>query len=317
MKNIHYLFFSILLLAVLSHLNIKSAVAQNSHRVVSFTGDYFRQKPPGKTAIIFAPDIICFENRSEFAETFSHDGNEFFYTMWDTPNRLDERIWYIKKENNIWSEPCLAPFTYNCFEYRAFFSNDGTKVYYLSKRPLPNKKELSRYANLWFAEKTESKWGEAKLIHLGDNIFPRYFTISSIGTIYFNMEMRSGIYKSILKNGVYLKPEKLPEQINSLQGASHPFIAADESYIIFDADGLSNIAGDYDLYISFKNSKDEWSSPFHLGEHINSPYFEGAASISPDGKFIFFSRFINGKSDIYWADAGFINELKAKILKEK
>ncbi len=38
--------------------------------------------------------------------------------------------------------------------------------------------------------------------------------------------------------------------------------------------------------------------------------------ISPDGKFIFFSRYndLNGKPDIYWVSSCVINDLKRKII---
>ncbi|MBE0664958.1 MAG: PD40 domain-containing protein [Candidatus Aminicenantes bacterium] len=276
-------------------------------------GPYLGQKPPGKSPCVFAPGLICLESRSEFAESFSPGGNEFYYTMWQSKDRSDERIWYTKIMDGSWSEPRLAPFGHDCFEYRAFFSVDGRKLFYLSKRPLPGKNELSEYANLWMVARQKNGWNEPELIQFGSSsTYPRYFTVSGMGNIYFNMEGSPGIYKSAIHKGGYSEPEKLPDEIHSLAGVSHAFIAADESYMIVDAVGKSGIDGDFDLYIAFRNNDGSWRAPVHMGDDINSPYFEGAATVSADGKTIFFSRFTKGQSDIFWVDAGIIEELRAK-----
>jgi len=264
--------------------------AQNENTKIELSklkGPYLGQTPPGNKPEIFAPGIICFSDQSEFSETFSSDGKTFFYTKWKTSSRVDERIWQVRKDDGIWLKPSLAPFTYDCFEYKAFFSFDGFKVYYLSKRPLPRESSLNKYANLWVIEKTGDHWSESQFISLGNQIYPRYFSVSKCGTIYFNMEGKAGIFKSSLIDGSYSSSEKLPDEINSVKGASHAFIASDETYLIFDALGNNDIEGNYDLFISYKNDKGNWGPAIHLGNEINSPYFEGAASVSPDGKYFF------------------------------
>ena len=40
---------------------------------------------------------------------------------------------------------------------------------------------------------------------------------------------------------------------------------------------------------------------------------EFAASVSPDGKYLFFHRTVEGKGDIYWVDAEIIEGLKKNL----
>jgi Tol biopolymer transport system component len=55
-----------------------------------------------------------------------------------------------------------------------------------------------------------------------------------------------------------------------------------------------------------------------MGEIINTDGSETQPFLSPDMKYLFFTRFNKNESDIYWIDASIIDELKRKsdILKE-
>ena len=52
-----------------------------------------------------------------------------------------------------------------------------------------------------------------------------------------------------------------------------------------------------------------------MGESINTKTQESYPTLSPDGKYLFFTRYnYNNKSmDVYWVSAGIIEKLKAKI----
>ena len=91
---------------------------------------------------------------------------------------------------------------------------------------------------------------------------------------------------------------------------AHPYIAPDESYVIFDGIRPSGY-GDCDLYISF-NKNGIWTEAYNLGSKINSEMCEMTPSVSPDGKHLFFHRGEDVKGDIYWVD--FI-QLKKELLK--
>ena len=91
---------------------------------------------------------------------------------------------------------------------------------------------------------------------------------------------------------------------------AHPFIAPDESYIIWDAQRESGY-GKADLYISFKKKNGTWGAAINLGDKINTEFGEAYGSVSPDGKYFFFHRSYGGDTgDIFWMDAKFIEDLR-------
>jgi hypothetical protein len=67
--------------------------------------------------------------------------------------------------------------------------------------------------------------------------------------------------------------------------------------------------GETDLYLTLRRPDGAWTKARNLGSKINSGYFEFGARISPDKKYMFFTR-SNGwfenpyhdTSDIYWVE---------------
>jgi hypothetical protein len=62
--------------------------------------------------------------------------------------------------------------------------------------------------------------------------------------------------------------------------------------------------GKGDLYISFRKNDGSWGTPVNLGPHFNTTAYENGSTISPDGKFLFFTRrqdwHTSIDSNIYW-----------------
>ena len=96
------------------------------------------------------------------------------------------------------------------------------------------------------------------------------------------------------------------KEINTGTMIAHPYIAPDESYIIFDGKRSSGY-GDCDLYISFQKNG-TWTEAYNLGPEINTEMCEMTASVSPDGTYLFFHRGGDDKGDIYWVEFRYIKE---------
>ena len=129
-----------------------------------------------------------------------------------------------------------------------------------------------------------------------------------------------GIYRAELVNGEYAKPEVLPPSINTLKGIRNwtPYIAPDESYLIFCSTRGLPASDQGDLYICFRRPDGSWTDPVSLGEPINSTEMERFPAVSPDGKYLFFTRDTPGHDeDVYWVSAGIIGKLKAKAIQEQ
>lgn len=256
---------------------------------------------------IFAPNIIS-TNEFEFGGTFTPDGNEFYFTRRPKYEGSDNRIFYSKKVNGEWTKAIRAPFSSNVFEFLPLITPDGTKLFFYSERKRPASSKLD--GNLWFCIKTDDGWSEPCYF---ENPINREFCMmvssSDSCTLYFAgvYNKKRGIFRSEFKNGQYTDPVYLPENINSLRPA-HPFIAPDESYLIFDAQVTG--MGKPELYISFLKKDGSWTNPQKFGSEINATKTEFAASVTPDGKKVFFHRRENGNGDIYWVDAKIVEKLK-------
>ena len=125
-------------------------------------------------------------------------------------------------------------------------------------------------------------------------------------------------------------PENLGEGINTTFTESGPYIAPDESYIIFNR--YRSPTGD-GLHISFKKKDGTWSQAIGMGSIINPEYNGFHGHISPNSKYLFFTSKqspyfphpdhnltydeiveifnspLNGSYNIYWVDAKIIEQL--------
>lgn len=252
---------------------------------------YLGQKPPGLTPELFAPELIKNEFR-EAAAAFSPDGKEFYFRRRGGKYKKNT-LFVIKNIDNQWVESEVPPYA-----GEPFVSIDGKTLY------LGNK----------YRELTSSGWGEVKNHDpVFKDIYIMRLTVSANGTYYLDEGTRSGegnIQYSKLINGKREKPIALPKEINAGKWVAHPYIASDESYIIWDAEREEGY-GDNDLYISFKQANGSWGKAINLGDKINTEHAEAYGSISPDGNYFFFHRSYGGnKADIYWVKADEIFKLK-------
>jgi hypothetical protein len=169
-----------------------------------------------------------------------------------------------------------------------------------------------------YKKRTDTGWSEVK--NLGtpfDNLPIMRLTASSKETYFFDefkSDFTGDIRYSRLVDGKYEEPKLLGKNINS--GKSfHPFIAPDESYLIFDGkreDGHD----DSDLYISYRQQDGSWGDAINMGDKINTRAWEALANVTPDGKYLFFNRNVGSDNyenvDIFWVDAQIIEILRPK-----
>lgn len=268
---------------------------------------YFGQTPPDSIPVIFASGIVS-TNEFEFSGTFSKDRTEYFFTRRPTYEDNSNRIYYSQLIDNKWTTPILAPFAKNTFEFEPIASPFENKLYFYSERK--ENRDPNFDGDLWVTEKTASGWDEPT--HFQSIVNKKWCMSvcpSLNGTLYFtsNYEGKRGIYKAENKKGMYPDIVYLDNEINSTF-YSHPFIAPDESYMIMDAQPSGR--GKPEIFISFKRKDGSWTTPKNLGPIINATKTEFGASVSPDGKYLFFHRRVNGQGDIYWVSTKIIEYLK-------
>lgn len=219
-----------------------------------------------------------------------------------------------KEVNGKWTNPDIADFSGKHLDFEPHITPDGNILIFGSNRPLPGSEKAVGFPQ-FYCEKDNNGWSSPK--PLGSPFkerFVMYVSVTNDGTIYFtgNENGKDGIYMSKFIDGKYQYPIALGENINCLLSSAHPFIAPDESYLIYDAQLQE---GNADLFISFKKKDETWTKSVSLGEKFNTDLNDMAAFVSRDGKYLFFSRLKPGKGDIYWVNAKIIEELKPKDLK--
>lgn len=309
-------FFGLMILSIVPFLSgtISSALENNADLkpFQILKGEYLGQEKPGSEPEPFAPELLS----KALGLSFSLDGKELYFASWGGNPRAV--IKFMKMENGQWTEPQTVPFSGKCMDWDLYLSPDGKRLYFSSVRPLEGPGE-PKDPDIWFVEKNDlGEWGEPE--NLGppvntekDEVHP---TVSSTGTIYFFAGYEEGfgsadLYRSKFSNGRYLKPENLGDTINSKYAEMDPFIAADESYLIFHSPRPGGLGGN-DLYISYRQKDGSLSKPINMGPQINSDKNDYCGRVSPDGRFFFFKSLRNRKSYNYWVDSKVIQELKEK-----
>ena len=163
-------------------------------------------------------------------------------------------------------------------------------------------------------EKQGDKWGKPQPVGEDINILDLHWqtSVSANRNLYFGTDQ--GIMRSQFLNGKHQKPEKITQIMNSKYTGGTPFVAPDESYIIFSSDNLPDSQGRRDLYIGYRRKNGSWTDPVHLGNTINTQHHDLCPIITYDGKFLIYLSRRNNRSGVYWFPARFIEELKPEGL---
>jgi Tol biopolymer transport system component len=294
---VHYKILSLLSLLLLFIISCQNSNESSLHSL--------SKANPLDSALVFGEGKIS-TDAFEFAITFSPEMDELFFTR--RKSDADNEIFTSKLIDGTWTTPQLAFFTPDeGWDFEPHINPTGDKLYFGSVRPHPDTLYPGGLYQ-WVSEKTASGWSEPEPLEAPfDNRFVMYLTSSATGNLYFtSMEEDAkmedgGIYYSKAEGEDYKEVSKMGNAIN-FQGKwiAHPYIAPDESYIIYDGEQESGF-GENDLYISFKVNGD-WSEAYNLGPEINTELTEMCASVSPDGKYLFFHRGGDDHGDIYWVD---------------
>ena len=282
-------------------------------------GPYLGQKPPGMTPEIFAPGIISnagFHLHSSLA--FSPDGREIYFTKFISEPEVQGTIYFMRQEGNRWTVPRKAFFSGVYNDDSAVFTPDGKRLYFSSNRPYRDYIE-STNMNIWFIEKTETGWSEPVFEENVNNPEASEWRLafSKDGTMYLTsgsschgIGMYSfDIYVSHFDNGSYTKPQRLNQAFNTNKSETCLIVEPDQGYMIFYRYDSYN-PDELGLYLSCSDKSGKWTEGKNMGEMFNSGMesVTQAASLSPDGKYLFFLKRM--EESIYWVDAKVINDLK-------
>ena len=255
-------------------------------------GPLMGQTPPGMVAEPFAPGVIS-RDGWELEGVFAPGMKEFYYT---TRKAEGERgiIIGFRQTDNVWQQYIELP-----RRGELVFSEDGNRMH-LAKG---------------YRDRMGENWSEVQSIgpmfdHKDLGIMR--LSASNSSTYVFDDYLTDVIRISKIVNGERQEPTPMDEFVNTGKWTAHPYIAPDESYLIWDSEREGGF-GESDLYISFRQDNGSWGPAINMGDSVNSPRWDAFATVTPDGKYMLFQRGIdeeNKNVDIYWVDAKIIEDLK-------
>ena len=282
-------------------LVITTSIIAQQNDFPTLTGPYLGQKPPGMIPEIFAPGIISTVSH-EFSCCFSPDGNEFYFTR--RHSGLNQTVIMICKiVDGVWAEPEVASFTKNEFTFEPFVTPDNKRLYFQSGRVIDGALQMF---TLYVDRDENGDWGGIE--DPGELFNPNktmHIASTDSGTIY-TTDISGGMGNETLgiirkSGGIYQKLEKLGTPFNEEGQNQHPWIAPDESIVVYTVRRPGEEPNSV-LFCSFRQRDGGWSKPLEitLGMRASQPF------ITADGKYLFFSSGERGKGDIYWVDAKII-----------
>ena len=248
-------------------------------------GPYLGQRPPGMKAEIFAPGIISITGQ-EYRESdicFWSDGNRCIFARFGE-GIPEFRIFESRVVDGVWTKPEIAGMLQEG-GYLPCISPDGRKIVYT-----PVESARSWPTHLYLKQEVGGEWSPPTRI--GEGMYPS-MTLES--TLYYAYGDDVPIFRRYV-DGVYQEEELVGKHIYQSYVTPHPFIAPDESYLLY---------GDGELYVSFRIGANTWTVPKCMTDYLGVKP-AGKPRVSYDGKYIFFVS----NNDIYWVDAKIIEELK-------
>ena len=269
-------------------------------------GPYLGQTPPGSTAQVFAPGLICDTRpyQLEAWASFSADGNTFCFAQ----GRGVRGVFITENTDQGWT----APKRINSIPtsmWAPYVTSDANSIFYT----IGDRHPRIKHYGLFRCDRTSHGWSEPQ--RLGP---PLSSPEKEIKEITCSLAANNNVYLTSGRKGgdgrcrIWFAPfvdNKWSRAVHTSLNhpGGDPGIAPDESFMVFTSLNLPGGYGHRDLYLTLRLSDGTWSKPRNLGPRINTAYIEHGPRISPDKKYLFFNRSNGWRlhisiSDIYWVE---------------
>tara|TARA_R110002073_G_scaffold128999_3_gene275113 strand:- start:74468 stop:75403 length:936 start_codon:yes stop_codon:yes gene_type:complete len=308
MKDYNFILITLVLALFLNGCKTKNEKAKGNDSP-TIESPYFGQKPPGLIPEIFAPGIISISGRSEMGVSFSPDLNEMYFAI-QKKSGIPADIYFSKLEDKKWTPIKKANFTKGkkAGEMKPHVSSDGKKIYFTTYNT------DFKDTNIWYVNRLTNGWSDAiKLDSPLNEHEVMTSTFAKNGDLYYtNMSKKFRTYYAPNINGKYPKFQEA-----EIEFGGHPFISPSQDYLIVDARNREDKNQKADLYVCFKKKDGAWTKPINLGITVNSTFDERSANVTPDGKYLIFSRRTEGNElNLYWVSTEVISNLKTTYFKK-
>lgn len=305
----------ICLSAALSGLLLLPAVCGAQERD-PFMGPYLGQAPPGGVPVLFAPEFLVDPGEYHSPMVFAPDGREAYWSP--MPGHGRNTTLRTRLVDGSWTAPEYVDFGLDAGGTEVAYSPDGGMIYFLSTQQLEGEPPVEGPPErIWFAARDpDGHVGPARIM---PPVVAAYFThwqfsVAENGNLYFTSRPPGNggpdIYVARFSGGTYLEPQPLGPGVNSSSIEHCPFVAPDESYLLFTRNDEHR--GNRDLFVSYSSSDGSWNEAEPLPFPINSEHTEIYPVISPDGRYLFFLSWREGAGRMYWVEAGFLRSGEPK-----
>jgi Tol biopolymer transport system component len=286
---------------------------------------YLGQQPPGTTPVRFAPGIVS-TSAIEINGVFRPDFREFMFAR-----RLNSvfTIFHSTLSGNTWSEPeplSLFPGSAPGVSVDMAYSPDGRELYFLGRYKSgvpPNEAPL----DIWVTRLRDGRWTTAEVVPepvSTEAASESYPSVVADGGLYFSSNRPGGfgasdIYRAPRRpDGTFGTPVNIGNPPNSPDTDGDTFASPDERYLIITSIRAGGV-GQGDLYVSFRTPDGKWGAPINLGPTINTADTEFCPMVTPDGRYLFFSRRYGGATwetttdaDVFWVDMSVVERLHGR-----
>jgi Tol biopolymer transport system component len=254
-------------------------------------GPYFGQTPPGSTAQVFAPGLICDTQPHQWEShgQFSADGNTFCF------NRL-RYVYITENTDQGWAVPKRIKSVPE-IPWSPYLSLDANSIYFMYSH------------DLYRCNRTARGWAKPQKLGppLSSSAAEWGFSLAADNSFYLASTRKGGrggdVWYVPFVDNTWSQAINI-SAINTRYSDGAPGVAPDESFLVFNSVRPRGLGG-ADLYLSLRQSDGTWTTPRNLGPRVNSAYLDICPYISPDKKYLFFTR-SNGfdprkySADIYW-----------------
>ena len=240
------------------------------------TGPYLGQKPPGMIPDIFAPGIVSSSEAMEYGIAFAPDGKEFYF------NRRGVGVMVCTWSDTGWTAPIKAPFLKKYKGGAVHIMYDGERLL-MNRYPGVHDLKEGETGGIWALQKTENGW-DNPVFFIAEGMRATSTLDGSIYTtdISFRREGKDQgiIAKYIYSDSGYQRAVDPAGGVNTENSEAHPFIAPDESYIIFDSTRPGG-KGRSDLYFSWTvASGADHLTPLFARHFFERPQYRSATEMA-------------------------------------
>ena len=265
-------------------------------------GPYLGQTPPGHSAQVFAPGLICRigYRRWESNGTFSADGKVFCY-------KQRRKVYITENTDQGWTVPMHIK-SIPANNWSPYLSPDANSIYF-SLAYLNQTKPFNGF-NLFCCNRTPNGWARPEDLRppLSSSGAEWGFSLAADNSFYFSSTRKGGfggddLWHAPFVDNTWSQAIHL-SALNTRYNDAGPGIAPDESFMVFNSIKPGGLGG-ADQYLTLREADGTWTTPKNLGAGINSIYHDYCAHITADKKYLFFTRRTGGNpsrdaADIYW-----------------